>query len=307
VTALHDVTEGGVGEALYEMARASGLKIEAQRDAIPVLPATAVICGDLGFDPLGLIGSGSLIVGCDPEGAALVETEFAEEGVPFTWIGRAVAADDQSDVTVPRFPRDELVKTRLMDRIEAVIFDMDGTLVDSIYDWPAIRHRLGVTGASIIDDLNGLPEPDRSRQWAELEEIEAAATAGATIHEGAHELLEVLAEHHLPTALVTNNSDANAQNLLDRFGLIFNVIVTRDSGLWKPSGDPISEAARRLGIAPDRCLGVGDSRYDILAGREAGLGKICVLHDGAGRHDEEADLSFKDIPGFVRYLKIVLK
>jgi len=284
VTALHDVTEGGVGEALYEMARASGLAIEVHRSSIPVLPATAVICGDLGIDPLGLIGSGSLIVGCDPEGAAEVESQLAEDGVPFTWIGRAAAADEGSAVTVPRFPRDELIKTTLLRGIEAVIFDMDGTLVDSSYDWPAIRRRLGVTGASIIDDLNGLPEPDRSQRWAELEEIEATATAGATIHEGA---------------------DANAQRLLERFGLIFNVIVTRDSGLWKPSGAPVKEAAQRLGIAPDRCLGVGDSRYDILAAREAGLGGVCILHDGAGRHDGEADLAFKDIPAFVRYLKIV--
>jgi len=104
---------------------------------------------------------------------------------------------------------------------------------------------------------------------------------------------------------VTNNSDANAQRLLERFGLIFNVIVTRDSGLWKPSGAPVKEAAHRLGIAPDRCLGVGDSHYDILAAREAGLGRICVLHDRAGRHDGEADHAFKDIPAFVRYLKIV--
>lgn len=307
VTALHDVTEGGVGEALYEMARASGLAIDVQRSAIPVLPATAAICDDLGLDPLGLIGSGSLLVGCDPKGVGEVETMFAESGVPFAWIGRAVAAGDDSTVTVPRFPRDELIKKTFMNGIDAVIFDMDGTLVDSSYDWPAIRRRLGVTGASIIDDLNDLPEPDRSRRWAELEEIEATSTAEATIHEGANELLEVLAEHNLSTALVTNNSETNAQDLLDRFGLAFNVIVTRDSGLWKPSGAPVKEAARRLGTAPDRCLGVGDSRYDILAAREAGLGGICVLHDGAGRHDGEADLAFKDIPGFIRYLKIVLK
>jgi hypothetical protein len=139
VTALHDVTEGGVGEALYEMARASGLAIEVQRSSIPVLPATTAICGDLGIDPLGLIGSGSLIVGCDPEGAAEVESQLSEGGIPFTWIGRAVLADEGSAVTVPRFPRDELIKTTLLRGIEAVIFDMDGTLVDSSYDWPAIR------------------------------------------------------------------------------------------------------------------------------------------------------------------------
>ena len=306
VTALHDVTEGGVGEALYEMARASGVGIDVERSAIPVLPATATICGDLGLDPLGLIGSGSLIVGCDPEGAAEIEAVFSASSIPFAWIGHAVAADEGSRTTVPRFPRDELIKTTLMRGVEAVIFDMDGTLVDSSYDWPTIRRRLGVTGASMIDDLNGLPEPDRSRRWAELEEIEATATGDATLHEGAHELLEVLAQHQIATALVTNNTDANAHSILDRFGLIFNVIVTRDSGLWKPSGAPVKEAVRQLGIAPDRCLGVGDSHYDILAAREAELGGVCVLHDGAGRHDKEANLSFESIPAFVRYLKIVV-
>ena len=306
VTALHDVTEGGVGEALYEMARASGLAVEVERSAITVLPATVVICDDLGLDPIGLIGSGSLIVGCNPEGAAEIETVFADSGVPFTWIGRATAADEGPPATVPRFPRDELIKTTLMRGIDAVIFDMDGTLVDSSYDWPAIRSRLGVTGASIIDDLNGLPEPERSRRWAELEEIEAAATAEATIHEAAHELLEVIAQHHLSTALVTNNSDVNVERLLDRLGLDFDVVVTRDSGLWKPSGAPVTQAAKRLGVDTDRCLGVGDSHYDILAGREAGLGGVCVLHDGAGRHDGEADLAFKNIQAFVRYLRIVL-
>ncbi len=307
VTALHDVTEGGVGEALYEMARASGIGIDVERPAIPVLPVTTTICSDLGLDPLGLIGSGSLIVGCDPDGAAEIETVFSANGIPFTWIGHAVATDEGFRTTVPRFPRDELIKTTLMRGIEAVIFDMDGTLVDSSYDWPTIRHHLGVTGASIIDDLNGLPEPDRSRRWAELEAIEETATARATLHEGARELLEVLAQHHRSTALVTNNSDANVRRLLDRFGLHFDVIVNRDSGLWKPSGAPVKEAVRQLGVAPGRCLGVGDSRYDILAAREAGLSGICVLHDDAGHHDGEADLSFEDIPRFIHYLNIVLE
>jgi HAD superfamily hydrolase (TIGR01549 family) len=306
VTALHDITEGGVGEALHEMARASGLAIEAHRDAVPVRPQTAVVCESLGLDPLGLIGSGSLLVGSDPAHRGDVEGAFAEAGVPFTWIGRAVDAASRPAAVIPRFPRDELLKTTVMEGIEAVIFDMDGTLVDSSYDWPAVRRRLGVTGPSIIDELNGLQEPERRRRWAELEEIEAAATAGATLHEGVRDLLAVLADHRVRSALVTNNSEANTSRLLHRFGLQFDLVLTRDSGLWKPSGAPVTEAARRLGAAPAACLGVGDSRYDILAAREAALGAVCVLHDASGHHDGQADLSFRDIPSFVRYLRLVM-
>jgi HAD superfamily hydrolase (TIGR01549 family) len=306
VTALHDVTEGGVGEALHEMALASGLAVEAHRDAVPVRPQTAVVCESLGLDPLGLIGSGSLLVGSDPAHRGDVEATFAEAGVPFTWIGRALDATGQPATAVPRFPRDELIKTTVMDGIEAVIFDMDGTLVDSSYDWPAIGRRLEVTGPSIIDELHGLSEPQRSRRWRELEEIEAAATADATMHDGVGDLLAALADHRISSALVTNNSEANTTRLLDRFELEFDVVLTRDSGLWKPSGAPITEAVRRLGIAPAACLGVGDSHYDILAARDADLGAVCVLHDGVGRYHGETDLSFRDIPSFVRYLRIVL-
>ncbi len=306
VTALHDVTEGGVGEAVYETALASGLMIEARRESIPVLPATAAICSDLALDPLGLIGSGALLVGCAEAARSEVEAAFGEAGVPFAWIGRALAAGEGPGTGLPRFPRDELLKTSVMNGISAVVFDMDGTLIDSTYDWPEIRKRLEVTGSSIIDDLNSLPEPDRSARWAELEEIEGKATENASIHDGARELLDLLAARHFRTALVTNNNDVNTSQLLDRFGLRFDVVLTRDSGFWKPSGAPIREAVARLGVAAEDCLGVGDSHYDVLAAREANVSAVCLLHDGARRQDITAELSFKDIPSFMRYLTIVL-
>lgn len=305
VSALHDVTEGGVGEALYEMATASGRSLHVNREDIPIRPETRAICADLGIDPLGLIGSGSLLLGCSDRGASEVEEAMSAIGVPLTWIG-AVGDRPGPSTSLPRFPRDELVRTRFIENIRAVVFDMDGTLVDSSYDWPAIRTNLGVAGASIIDELNHLPEPDREAGWAELEAIEHQATRAASIHTGAADLLDFLAAKGLPTALVTNNSASNTEWLLERFNLRFDVILTRDSGFWKPSGTPLAEAARLLGVATAHCLGVGDSHYDILAAREAGFGAVCMLNDGAAHHDGDADLSFPDIPAFVRYLRVVL-
>ncbi|MCK5376090.1 MAG: hypothetical protein KAJ97_03345, partial [Acidobacteria bacterium] len=119
VSALHDVTEGGVGEALYEMAVASGLEIEARREDIPLLPQTVTICADLGMDPLGLIGSGAMLLGCDEAGRAEVEAMMAGAGTPFAWIGRAQAAGDPDTAALPRFPRDELLKAGSMEGIGA--------------------------------------------------------------------------------------------------------------------------------------------------------------------------------------------
>ncbi len=188
--------------------------------------------------------------------------------------------------------------------IEAVIFDLDGTLVDSHYDWPAIRAELGIDGRSLIDALNGLDSPQRKAKWRRMAEIERQATAQATLKPGVTELLAFLRERRLPTALVTNNSRHNAASLLGRFDLAFDLVMTRDDGLWKPSGAPVAEAARRLGVPPQRCLTVGDSRYDVAAGREAGCGCVVILHDAQG--GLEADLKFPDASGLLRYLRRLL-
>ena len=62
VHALHDPTEGGVLNGLWEMAEASNLGIEVWAEKIPVAPATQVICLTLGLDPLKLMSSGTLLL-----------------------------------------------------------------------------------------------------------------------------------------------------------------------------------------------------------------------------------------------------
>jgi HAD superfamily hydrolase (TIGR01509 family) len=306
VSSLHDVTEGGVSEALWELQRASGMEVEVDAELIPVRPETRLICADLGIDPLGLIGSGAMLVGCGDAGRDELTADLTDLGVGIQWVGRARAGGDPGRPPIARFERDELLRAFAVSGLEAVIFDMDGTLIESSYDWPEIRRALGVTGASIIDDLNGLPERDRGMRWAELEAIEREATAAATLKGGVRELLELLARCRMRTALVTNNSDLNARTLLNRFGLRFDVVLSRDSGLWKPSGAPLAEAIRRLGVPPQRCLAVGDSRYDLEAAREAGCGAVCLLYEGAARYRDRADLALADVEALTRYLTVTL-
>ena len=59
---MHDPTEGGVRAALHEMAFASRVRLDVDLDRIPVFPQTLAICGHYAIDPLGLIGSGALLV-----------------------------------------------------------------------------------------------------------------------------------------------------------------------------------------------------------------------------------------------------
>ena len=190
-----------------------------------------------------------------------------------------------------------------MAGFKAVLFDMDGTLVRSEYDWPAIRAELGVDGPSIIDALNALPEVARADSWARLEVIERQASLRADLVEGTEDLLNLLADRGIKTALVTNNSTENTEALMDRFSLSFDVVITRDSGLYKPSGAPLTEAMRRLNVEPEATIAVGDSNYDVQAAREAGCSQVIVVNGGCRRWGKDADRAFENLRGLAEFLR----
>lgn len=307
VSALHDVTEGGVGEALHEMARASGRCLEADAASIPILEATRRMAEHLDLDPLGLIGSGAMLVGCAEAGAAELEAAYAEAGVPFSWIGVAGPESDAAVTGLPRFPRDEILHAFRMEGIEAVLFDMDGTLVHSVYDWIAIRDALGVAGHSILDEIEAIADPtEREQKRDMLNAFEREASLAATLKDGALELVKFVRDQGLKTALVSNNSLENVSHILQKFGLEFDEVLTRDVGLHKPSGAPLLEVMRRLELRPEHCMYVGDYLFDVQAGLDAGCAQVGILYDETGEFSEGADFTFPDVRAFLRWLRFVV-
>ena len=90
VRALHDVTEGGVATAVRELGAAGGHRLRVYPDRIPVLGPTARICKLLDLNPLGLIGSGSLLIACGPEGCPGLSRNLHEAGIPVACIGEVL-------------------------------------------------------------------------------------------------------------------------------------------------------------------------------------------------------------------------
>ena len=84
--AMHDVTEGGVFGAVWELAAQTRCGAAVERDAIPVREETAQICGQLGLDPYRLIASGSMLIAC-PDGDRM-RGALEEAGIPAAVIGR---------------------------------------------------------------------------------------------------------------------------------------------------------------------------------------------------------------------------
>jgi HAD superfamily hydrolase (TIGR01509 family) len=160
---------------------------------------------------------------------------------------------------------------------QGVIFDLDGTVVETSYDWRRIREEIGAGETSILTYLESLAEPERSHKRVILERHEAAQTEAAVLQGGIRDFLGVLRAQGVAAALVTNNSRKNTEFLLHKFGLAFDCVITRESGLWKPSGAPFLEVFKRLGLKPDDCCVVGDTRFDVLAGLDAGISAIFLL------------------------------
>lgn len=88
VNAMHDVTEGGITGAAFEMATAAGLGLEIWPEAICILPETEELCKLFDLPYAGCIGAGSMLLSAKPEMEKELEAAFQESGVELTKIGR---------------------------------------------------------------------------------------------------------------------------------------------------------------------------------------------------------------------------
>jgi hydrogenase maturation factor len=128
VHALHDPTEGGIATGAREIAAASGLAIELNGDAIPILSETAAIAAALELDPLGMLASGSLLLACDPADAEQALSIWRDSGAQPAIVGRFVEPERGHTLLshdecreLPEFHLDEV--SRVLREIESSSVD----------------------------------------------------------------------------------------------------------------------------------------------------------------------------------------
>ncbi len=176
---------------------------------------------------------------------------------------------------------------------KTVIFDLDGTILDSKYDWKRIRKELDLEERSILDHLYSLAEKEKKRKKLLLERYEIMATSNAELFPDVKEVLKALKKNNIKTGLSTNNSRKNTEFILKKHALEFDEVVTRDDGIWKPNKDPIITLMKRLHSKPEETLVVGDSDYDILAAKEAGT--YCAILWRGSDLKNKSDFVIKEI------------
>jgi HAD superfamily hydrolase (TIGR01509 family) len=193
----------------------------------------------------------------------------------------------------------------------ALLFDLDGTLVDSVYQhvlaWREaletagielsvwrIHRRIGMSGGLFVNALlretgHRLTAGEAAQLQRRHAEAYAREVSQVRLLPGARELLTYLTGVQAPWAIATSGRLETARPALALLGLGPTVpVVTRDEVEHaKPDPDLFVEAARRLGVPMSASVVVGDSVWDLLAARRAGALGVGLLSGGYGQDELE--------------------
>jgi N-acetyl-D-muramate 6-phosphate phosphatase len=202
-------------------------------------------------------------------------------------------------------------------RVDVVLFDLDGTLVDSAPDlagaandlraaegleplpFERLRPMVGTGARGMVGvAFNVRPGDARydSLRQAFLMRYSQRILHSTRVFAEMETVLEVLDRRALRWGIVTNKALSLAQVIADGLALSGRaaVLIGGDSTPFsKPHPEPLLEAARRIGTDPARCVYVGDDARDIVAGRAAGMATLAAawgyLGDGAPVHEWGAE------------------
>lgn len=207
----------------------------------------------------------------------------------------------------------------MINKIDAVIFDMDGSLVDSMWIWKQIDiEYLSAYGYDVSDEsiaafqaqIEGMSF-DETAQWVSdhyviprtkkemMDDWNRMAwekyEKEVFLKKGAREFIDFCRKKHIRLGIASSNSRELIENVLCARKLegIFDIIKTGSDGLpGKPAPDVYLAASKELGVLPERCLVFEDIPKGICAGKSAGM-IVCAVEDAYSMHqlDEKKRLA----------------
>ena len=200
--------------------------------------------------------------------------------------------------------------------IEAVIFDLDGSMVDSMWMWRTIDIAyLGKFGIELPENLQACIEgmsfsetavyfKERFELPDDLDTIKADWNRMAwdkyayevPIKDGVPELLQYCMDHGIKVGIATSNSRELVENVVKVHNLdkYLDCIMTGcDVAKGKPAPDIYLAVAHELGVSPENCLVFEDIIPGIQAGKAAGM-RVCAVYDKYSEHQDDEKRTLAD-------------
>lgn len=215
---------------------------------------------------------------------------------------------------------------RMFSNIKAVIFDLDGTLIDSMWLWKAIDiEYLKKFGYDLPDslqnDIEGMSFTETAQYFKStfnipntIEEIKAEWNKMAEeyyltrvkLKDNVEHIIKYLNTNNIKTGIGTSNSRELVSLIVNRYNLAncFQSIRTScEVKKGKPHPDIFLKVAEDLGVKPEECLVFEDIPNGIMAGKNAGM-KVCAIYDDFSKHltDEKISLADYYIEGYDQIL-----
>lgn len=193
-------------------------------------------------------------------------------------------------------------------KVNAVIFDLDGTLTEPILDFDKIRTEMGLESESvdILAAMKAMPPARQEQAHSILARHESHAALHSQLNDGVPELLAELRHRKIPIGLLTRNTRENTLHTARRHQLRFDAIVARHDGPSKPDAYGVLEICRRFNATPAETIVVGDFLHDLLSARNAGaIAVLMKTHPKADHYKVHADYAISHISELLEIINIL--
>jgi HAD superfamily hydrolase (TIGR01509 family) len=190
--------------------------------------------------------------------------------------------------------------------IEAVIFDLDGTITQPYFDFDAMREEIGLAKDSgpILESMEKMTTEQRNRAEQILRSHEEKAVMKSTLNPGAKRTLSALRSAGIRIGVLTRNRRSNAFAIAKKHGLKFDAVVDREDGPIKPDAFGVLRLCKQFGVKPKNTLVVGDYLFDLQCAKAAGAVAVLLTnHERADEFAEHADFCIENISGILQIIK----
>lgn len=182
--------------------------------------------------------------------------------------------------------------------IEAVIFDLDGTITQPYFDFDAIREQMGLDRDSgpVWETMQKMTPEQRRRAEEVLDYHEQKAVRESKLNPGTEETFRLLRARGIRIGVLTRNRRNNALAIAHKHSLEFDAVIGREDGPVKPDAFGVLQICREFRVRPEQTLLVGDYLFDLLCARAAGaIAVLLANHDAADEFAAHADYTIKNM------------